>query len=190
MSILVLYASKHGATRGIAERIAETLERSGRRAESRSVEDSGDVTGYDGFVIGGAVYMGRWLKGVSTFVERNRDLLARRDVWLFSSGPLGTEATDSKGQDLLASSEPKEMAALVEAIHPREHRAFFGALSPDTLTVPERALRRLPAARSIMPEGDFRDWEDIEQWATEIAEQMASGEAARDATEPPEGRHE
>jgi hypothetical protein len=72
----------------------------------------------------------------------------------------GTEVTDSKSQDVLTASEPKEMAALVEAIHPREHRALFGAPSPGTLTVPERALRRLPASRSVTPEGDFRDGED------------------------------
>ena len=34
MRILVVYASKHGATRGIAERITQTFQRLGMEAES------------------------------------------------------------------------------------------------------------------------------------------------------------
>jgi menaquinone-dependent protoporphyrinogen oxidase len=43
MSILVGYASKHGATEGIAERFAETLTLAGRHAEARPVQQ--DATG-------------------------------------------------------------------------------------------------------------------------------------------------
>ena len=35
MSILVVYASKHGATQGIAERIAAKLGQAGQEAEAR-----------------------------------------------------------------------------------------------------------------------------------------------------------
>lgn len=175
MSILVLYASKHGATQGIAERLARTLADSGQQVQVRSVQDAGAVDGYDAFVIGSAIYMGHWLKPASAFVARHRDLLASHPVWLFSSGPLGTEPTDSEGKDLREASEPTEIAELVAPIHPRQHRGFFGALDPDALTLPERALRRLPAARAIMPEGDFRDWLEIDEWAADIAQQMATG---------------
>ena len=34
------------------------------------------------------------------FVRRTSDALARRPVWLFSSGPLGTEQTDAQGRDV------------------------------------------------------------------------------------------
>ena len=175
MSILVLYASKHGATQGIAERIAVTLTASGQRVQVHSVQDAGALDGYDAFVIGSAVYMGHWLKPAASFVANRRELLAAHPVWLFSSGPLGTEPTDSEGRDLREASEPKETAELLAAIHARQHRGFFGALDPDALTLPERALRRLPAARAIMPAGDFRDWAEIEQWAKDIAQQLTSG---------------
>jgi menaquinone-dependent protoporphyrinogen IX oxidase len=39
----------------------------------------------------------------------------------------------------------------------------------------ERALRKLSAARAIMPEGDFRDWAQIEAWARGIARDPALG---------------
>ena len=36
-------------------------------------------------------------------------------------------------------------------------------------TFPERSLSRLPAGRQLLPEGDFRDWADIDAWAEDIA---------------------
>jgi menaquinone-dependent protoporphyrinogen oxidase len=181
VSVLVLYASKHGATRGIAERIAATLEACGQQAEARPVSNAGELAGCTGFVIGSAVHVGCWLNDAVTFVERNSEMLAQFPVWLFSSGPLGTEATDSNGRDLPATCEPKEIAEFTEAIHPREHRVFSGALDPAGLGPSERALRRLPAARAVMPGGDFRDWTAIEEWATAIAEQMRSLRVLDDA---------
>lgn len=184
MSILVAYASKHGATQEIAERIAGGLRVAGRDAEVQLVEEADDLADHEGFVVGSAAYSTHWLKEAADFVRRNRDLLAQRPVWLFSSGPLSAEAMDAKGHDLRAAAEPKEIPEFREAIHPREHRVFFGALDPDSLSFAERSLRRLPAARAILPEGDFRDWARIDEWAAGIAQEMARLDAAREVEKP------
>jgi flavodoxin len=52
MTVLVTYASKHGSTRGIAERIAEKLRQLGRDAEVRPVDEVSDPGSYEAFVIG------------------------------------------------------------------------------------------------------------------------------------------
>jgi menaquinone-dependent protoporphyrinogen oxidase len=174
MSILVAYASKHGATGGIAERIAEKLQAAGLGAETRTVNSVDDPAEYEAFVIGSAAYLGSWRKEAAEFVRRHRDLLAKRPVWLFSSGPLGTEATDEQGRDMRVVAEPKEIAEFREAIKPRGHRVFFGALDPGTLGLPERLIRTLPAGRTLLPEGDFRDWGEIDAWAEGIARELAS----------------
>ena len=121
--------------------------------------------------------MGHWQMEAVEVVRRTRAVLAGHPVWLFSSGPLGTKPVDAQGRDLTAAAEPKELAELTEAIHPRGHRVFFGALDPGKLGLGERALRKLPAARAIMPEGDFRDWAQIEAWARGIAGDLALGTA-------------
>jgi menaquinone-dependent protoporphyrinogen oxidase len=54
-------------------------------------------------VLGSAVYYSSWLKEATEWVRRNRTVLAQRPVWLFSSGPRGTEVQD-------AEQQPKEMA--------------------------------------------------------------------------------
>ena len=128
-----------------------------------------DLSGYSAFVIGSAAYLGHWLKDATAFVRRNQAVLAMKPVWLFSSGPLGTEPTDAQGRDKRGATEPKEFAEVKETIKPMGSRVFFGALDPGTLGFRDRALRTLPAGRALLPEGDFRDWPDIDAWAKGIA---------------------
>ena len=40
------------------------------------------------------------------------------------------------------------------------------------VTFAEKTLRKLPAARAMMPEGDFRDWTEIEVRARIVAEEL------------------
>ncbi|HEY8870934.1 MAG TPA: flavodoxin domain-containing protein [Candidatus Limnocylindrales bacterium] len=163
MRILVAYASKHGATREIAVRIAEQLNRAGLQARAEPVTTATDLSGYEAFVIGSAAYIGHWQREAAEFVRRNSAVLVDRPTWLFSSGPLGTAPpTDAERRDQRVAAEPKEIPELREAIHARDHRVFFGALDPSTLGFRDRAIRTLPAGRALLPEGDFRDWSDIE----------------------------
>ena len=180
MSVLVVYASKHGATQEIAERVAQTMAAAGQQAQARPVTAAGALTGYDAFVVGSAVYMGHWQKEATEFVRRNRAVLAGHPVWLFSSGPLGTEPVDAQGRDLTVAAEPRELAEFTQAIHPRGHRVFFGVLDPGRLGLGERALRKLPAGRALLSEGDFRHWAQIEAWARGIARDPALGTGGAD----------
>ena len=178
MKILVAYASRHGATKGIAERIAQTLERAGLDVTLRPAEDGGSVDAYEAFVIGSAAYMGGWLGDATTFVRRHRELLADRPVWTFSSGPVGTEIVDSKGRDQLTASVPKEFEEFARSIHPRDQRVFFGAYDPDAAPagmaegLMARFMRLAPSIRQALPTGDFRDWPAIEAWAEGIAREL------------------
>jgi menaquinone-dependent protoporphyrinogen oxidase len=178
---LVGYASKHGATRQIPERIMEILTLAGQHAEVRRVQQAGNLGGYEGFVIGSAAYSTHGRKDAATFVMSNRDLLAHRPVWLFSTGTLGT---DAKGVDLRTTAEPKEIPGFRKAVHPRGHYVFFGALDPGTRTFAGTTLRKLPAAGAMMPKGDLRDWTEIEVWARSIAEELTQLDAGHVEEDP------
>lgn len=56
MTILIVYASKHGSTQEIAERIAEKLRQLGKKAKSRSVETIENLESYEALVVGSAIY--------------------------------------------------------------------------------------------------------------------------------------
>lgn len=177
MKVLIAYASRHGATAGIAQRIAKTIEARGHEVACRHVSDVGLVDGYDAFVVGSSAYMGRWEKEAAEFVRRNRAVLASHPAWLFSSGPIGTELVDKRGRDVLEASVPREFAEFADVIRPRGERVFFGAYDPDAEPVGlvERfggIFTRMPAIRAAMPVGDFRDWPAIEAWSEGIAAEL------------------
>ncbi len=174
MRVLIAYTSRCGATQGIAERIAAVLRREGMDAVVQPAQHADDPVGYDAVVIGSAAYYFHWMKHSTEFVRSNCDVLAELPVWLFSSGPLGTKANDAQGRDLRAVTIPKEIAEFMETIRPRDHRVFFGAMNPEKLSFPHRLVLKLPVNRdnAIFPLGDFRDWNDIEGWATAIAQEL------------------
>ena len=174
MTVLVAHASRHGSTVGIAERIGDVLRAADLSVEVQSVDDVRDVTGYDAFVIGSAAYMFHWLKQATNFAKRHRAVLAERPVWLFSSGPLGTDLVDKEGRDVLETSRPKEFAELQALLQPRGEQVFFGAWDADAapIGVGERFMGLLPKAKAALPAGDFRDWDAIDAWASEIAGQL------------------
>jgi menaquinone-dependent protoporphyrinogen oxidase len=190
MSILVAYATRHGATQGIAERIAARLQRTGLEVTLTHVDQVGAVEEYEAFVVGGAAYRGHWMSEATTFVRQHLDVLARHPVWLFSSGPVGTETVDANGRDVMEASEPEEFGGFAEAIHPRDLRVFFGAFDPDARPIGliERLaapFMRMPAVREALPAGDFRDWPAIETWADGIAGELKpSGQAEAIAVSP------
>jgi menaquinone-dependent protoporphyrinogen oxidase len=179
--VLVAYASRHGATQGIAERLATTLSSAGLDAEALPAASVKSVEGYDAFVIGSAAYMFRWLKDATAFISGFRATLASRPVWLFSSGPLGTEPLDAQGRDQKVSAVPRDIARLGPLLRARDHRVFFGAYDRDVKPIGfgERFVKMMPAAREALPAGDFRDWPEIDAWAVSIARELLSDQASR-----------
>jgi len=174
MRVLIAYTSRYGATQGIAERIASVLRQEGIEAVVQSAEHADDPAGYDAVVIGSAAYYFHWMKHSTEFVRSNRNALAELPVWLFSSGPLGSKANDAQGRDLRVVTIPKEIAEFRDKITPRDHRVFFGTMNPDKLSFTHRLVLKLPVNRenAIFPVGDFRDWNDIEGWASTIAHEL------------------
>jgi menaquinone-dependent protoporphyrinogen oxidase len=164
MRVLITAATRHDATREIAEAIGAGLAERGLDSESRPIDEVTDLSGYDAVVLGSAVYMGRWLKPARQFAERNAGALAAVPVWLFSSGPLGPPGR------LVPPGGPADINELVKLTGAREHRLFAGRLDRGRLGFAERAAVRAVHAA----EGDCRDWDAIEGFAGEIAAQLAS----------------
>lgn len=156
--VLIATASRHGSTLDIADEIARVLSRRGCVVVDKAADEVDSVERFDAVIAGSAVYMGRWLPEALSLVTRNADELARRPVWLFSSGPIG-DPPQPEG-------EPQGVSQMVERIRARGHRTFAGRLDPDRLDLGERVIVGMLRA----PTGDFRDFPAVTAWAGEIAD--------------------
>lgn len=157
MKVLVAVASKHGSTYEIAEAIADEIQEAGITTELHEINQNPYLPGYDAAVIGSAVYMGRWLSEATKFLEKNQEQILKMPVWLFSSGPLGDDLMEDEG-------EPYNLNELLVSTNARDHKIFVGKLDKNDLGLGEKLIIRLVKA----PTGDFRDWQDISDWAEEI----------------------
>jgi len=158
MKVLVAVASRHEATRGIAEVIADELGTSGLEVDLRDADTVPNIGDYEAVLLGSAIYTGGWLAEAKHLVDFQGPALRKVPVWLFSSGPLG--ADDTKTMDDLP-----EVQELMKATGAREHRVFSGRLDKQRLNLAERSVTKVVAAQ----EGDFRDLGAIIAWAQSIA---------------------
>ena len=106
--------------------------------------------------------VGDWLPEAQTFLEQHQLNLSQKPVWLFSSGPTGTEDALKLLDGALV---PPKLEKLVAAINPREIRVFHGKIDLRRLPPQERELIK----GANVPRGDYRDWDAIKRWATEIS---------------------
>ena len=180
--VLIVYASRHGGSAGIADRIGATLEAAGLEVLVRPASKMPSPDSFDACVVGAGVYMGSWVRDGTDYLARFADSLARRPVWVFSSGPLpGSSQAAGDPSDPIASAlgpatgpgsgGRRRIEELTDRIRPRDHAVFDGVFDPVSppRVLSERFVRMMPGSRKILPPGDFRDWRAIEAWAASIA---------------------
>src|SRR5690606_15279943 len=126
------------------------------------------LEGYDAVVLGSALYGGGWLDDAVEFLESFQEELARRSVWLFSSGP--TEAGDPVAA-LGGWRFPEELAPLAGAIGARDTALFAGRIDPDQLSMQDWLINRSMRGAG----GDFRDFAQIRSWAANVAQALVEG---------------
>lgn len=160
MTILLAASSRHGSTDSVAEVIAERLREAGYDVDVAKPENVTDVSGYDAFILGSAVYMTHWMSEAVDFTTRFRDALERHPVWAFSVGLSGLP----KG----SVTDPHRIGPVLLAIDPENHATFAGRFDPSRLSLRERTIARLGGAS----EGDYRDFDAVRAWADTIVARL------------------
>lgn len=158
--VLLIWESKHGSTTDISYAVAARLRASGVRVDLFTAAEASVDKPYDGYVIGSAVYAGHWMRHVMQFVRDYTAKLQAAPVWLFSSGPVGDPPTPH--------DPPVDITEVMTLTGAHSHQVFGGKLDPQLMSFPERAITRALKA----PYGDFRNWDAIEAWAAQIAEEL------------------
>ena len=167
--VLVAYGTKHGATAEIAEAIAKWLSSAGIEVDAQRARQVRSLDPYRAVVLGSAVYVGRWRSDAMRLLRRPE--LREREVWLFSSGPVGEDKGDPEQRERL--TRPRRVQRIAADLGAHEHVVFGGMVADDAGFIRKRMARNMP------PElRDRRDWGAIQAWARTIAAALTDGPLA------------
>ncbi len=158
--VLVAYGTKHRATAEIAEAIGRALREAGLAVDVQRARQVRSLDPYRAVVLGSAVYAARWRPDAQSLLARPE--LAERELWVFSSGPVGEDPEDPEKAE--AWLRPKRVRELAERAGAHDHAVFGGMVAEDA------GFLRKKMARNTPPElRDRRDWDAIAAWARSIA---------------------
>jgi len=163
--ILVAYASKAGSTGGVAEAIGKTLADRDIQVDVRLMKDVKDLTPYRAVVAGSAIREGRWLKEAMQFVETHQAALAQKPFAAFLVCMTLAKPSAEASQEAAAYMEP--VRALVK---PASEGLFAGVMDYSKLSPIDGLMYR--AVGGDQP-GDYRDWNAIRTWATNLKPVLA-----------------
>ena len=108
------------------------------------------------WVVGSAIRMGRWLPEAVTFVNENIASLQRVPTAYFTVCATLREDTSANRAKVAGFIEPVRAV-----LTPAAEGYFAGKVDPDKLSFLENIALK---AKSV-PQGDFRDWNKITNWA-------------------------
>lgn len=165
MKVLVAYATKSGCTAGVAEAVGMTLAGHDMSVDVVPVEDAGDPSVYDAVIVGSGVRAGSWHGAAREWVTANAEVLIARPTAFFTCC-LTMAAEPGKREEVHAYTD----ALITETgVEPLGIGLFAGWNQPKSFSFLERSILKLMKA----PEGDFRDFEAVGEWADGIASRLA-----------------
>ena len=165
--VLVAYASKCGSTGEVAQAIADQLCAQGMTVDVRRVDQVGDLSAYDAYVIGSAIRMGSWLGEAKTFVEENAVRLQAAPTAFFTVHMLNTDNSEESTNNRAAYVAP------IHAIVQPQAEAFFaGKIELGKMSFLDRMISKMMKAQ----DEDKRDWNEIKTWASRLPLQVEDKE--------------
>jgi len=164
-TILVTYASRLGATAGVAEAIGKTLTDNGAQVEVRRMEEVTDLTPYSAVVAGSAIRDKQWLPEAMQFMRTHQAALRQRPVAVFLVCMTLAMKDGEKYRPHVATwLDP--VRALVK---PVSEGLFAGVLDIGQLSsFSDRLKFRVSVLFGVWKEGDHRDWNAIREWAARL----------------------
>ena len=117
-------------------------------------------------VVAGALYMNRWHRHARRFVRGHTPALRGRPGWLVSSGNLDHIAPAGELPPV------PQVAKLAERIGARGHVTSGGRVTADAKGFPASAIAKIRA-------GDWRDTEQVREFAAVVAVSLTGAEAVQ-----------
>jgi menaquinone-dependent protoporphyrinogen oxidase len=192
--VLLVYATRHGSTREVAEAVAEELRATAASVDLREVTEAPGPAGYDAVVVGGPMIMG-WHRQATKYVKAYRRELAQIptaffvtaasltdtgedevdgtpiviDTWLVKA-PRSAGKLTRKERYALPSHYLGDILKECAPLRPRTVAFFAGSLDLTTMNIFEKLFVLLVVGATP---GDGRHWEQIRAWGAELGETLS-----------------
>lgn len=172
MKALIVYGTRGGATKQIADEMGKVL---GGQGYAVTVKDAGDTRGIDVsafglIIVGSSVWMGSWKKEAVAFVRKNAGVLNGKKVALFSSGIAGDDPANMDE----ANKCTAKTASQFPAVKPLA-TAYFGSYidfnNPSLFVrLMSSGLKKGYESKGIDTSKpvDRRDWDAIRRWTADV----------------------
>lgn len=159
---LVAFATRFGSTAEVAEAIGMCLEQAGAFADVRPVVDVTRLERYDAVIVGSAIRNSKWLPEAVQFLEAHRSVLSKMPLAYFTLCLSLRHDTADNRRTVFGYHAP--LVRDFPELRPLSIGMFAGVI--DFADLPPMT-RRMSIDAGI-PEGDFRDWSQIRDWALSI----------------------
>jgi menaquinone-dependent protoporphyrinogen oxidase len=159
--VLVTYASRFGATAGVAEAVGKTLSEHGAHG-CAPMKEVKDISSYQAVVAGSAINGGVWLPEAIHFIQAHRTELVQKPFAAF----LVCMTLSMKNGEQYRSHVATWLDPVRALVRPVSEGLFAGVL--DISKIPsfsDRLKFRLSVLFGEWKEGDHRDWNAIRDWA-------------------------
>jgi menaquinone-dependent protoporphyrinogen oxidase len=182
-TVLVAYGTWAGSTAEVAEEIGKTLREAGLNVDVKSARDVDDVSAYGGVVVGSGVRAGKLHSHVLRFLKAHQAAMSQVPVAYFVVClSMMKDAADndrvSADNDRASEEERREAMGYLDGarqaapqIDPIGVGLFGGVMDFSKLG----GLMRFMMRTMKSPEGDYRDWDAIRDWAREIRPALSGG---------------
>lgn len=162
--ILVTYASRLGATAGVAEAIGKILAEGGMPVDVLPMHAVKDLTPYRAVVAGSAIRGGQWLPEAMQFVRIHQAALSQKPFAAFLVCMTLAMPKGDYREHVATWLEPVRLL-----VKPVSEGLFAGALDISKVpSIGDRLKFRLSVTMGVWSEGDHRDWGAIRLWAESL----------------------
>lgn len=165
--VLVVFDTKFGATREIAEEIGRSLRGVGLPADVEAVTAGPELSKYTAVVLGAPVFGGKLEPPLCDWVHKNLEMLESMPTAVFV---VGASARDDTSETRAALDRVMDSALCgsecLGAGLPRGR--FAGRIDADKLPAPMRFMMHM----AKLPAGDWVDLDEVHAWAISIASRL------------------
>jgi menaquinone-dependent protoporphyrinogen IX oxidase len=180
MKTLIVYGTRYGATAGTSEEIAKVLQAEGFEVKVVNAKENKikDISLFNLIIVGSGMQFARWTGEVEDFLKRFQKELLQKKVALFISTMKTVTEREGKIEELKKTRRMElEDKVAKYNLQPLSLGFFGGVLDFNKMNIITR--RTLGFLRPQLEKDGFkesppgvyelRDWEEIREWAKELA---------------------